>query len=172
MKIYELLVVINRSLPQNLEIMPVFTLFEQMSGESGREQIMSLASQYVEHVVDALIAEESMMDTAWASRAEDYIQANYSRNITLEDMAGHTGFSIYYFSKLFKQQFQMNFVDYLTKVRIEKAKMMLHDEQASVKEVGRSVGYSEAGYFSRVFKKETGVPPSVYQKSAKRTKMC
>ena len=58
MKIYELLVVINRSLPQNLEIMPVFTLFEQMSGESGREQIMSLASQYVEHVVDALIAEE------------------------------------------------------------------------------------------------------------------
>ena len=172
MKIYELLVVINRSLPQNLEIMPVFTLFEQMSGESGREQIMSLASQYVEHVVDALIAEESMMGTAWASRAEDYIQANYSRNITLEDMAGHTGFSIYYFSKLFKQQFQMNFVDYLTKVRIEKAKMMLHDEQASVKEVGRSVGYSEAGYFSRVFKKETGVPPSVYQKSAKRTKMC
>ena len=81
MKIYELLVVINRSLPQNLEIMPVFTLFEQMSGESEREQIMSLASQYVEHVVDALIAEESMMDTAWASRAEDYIQANYSRNI-------------------------------------------------------------------------------------------
>lgn len=127
-----------------------------MSGESGREQIMSLASQYVEHVVDALIAEESMMDTAWASRAEDYIQANYSRNITLEDMAGHTGFSIYYFSKLFKQQFQMNFVDYLTKVRIEKAKMMLHDEQASVKEVGRSVGYSEAGYFSRVFKKRQG----------------
>ena len=48
--------------------------------------------------------------------------------------------------------------------------MMLHDEQASVKEVGRSVGYSEAGYFSRVFKKETGVPPSVYQKKCKKDK--
>jgi len=170
MKIYELLVVINRSLPQNLEIMPVFTLFKQMSQETGREQIMSLASEYVEQVVDALIAEDSTADSAWAVHAEDYIQANYSKDITLEDMAAHTGFSIYYFSKLFKQQFQMNFVDYLTKVRIEKAKMMLQEGQASVKEVSSSVGYSEAGYFTRVFKKETGVPPSVYQKSAKMTK--
>lgn len=172
MKIYELLVVINRSLPQNLEIMPVFTLFRQMSQETGREQIMNLASEYVEHVVDALIAEEGTADSAWAARAEDYIQANYSRNITLEDIAGHTGFSIYYFSKLFKQQFQMNFVDYLTKVRIEKAKTMLQEGQASVKEISSSVGYSEAGYFTRVFKKETGVPPSVYQKNAKMTKKC
>ena len=93
-------------------------------------------------------------------------------NITLEDMASQIGFSIYYFSKLFKQKFQLNFVDYLTKVRIGKAREMLEQGETSVKEVSSRVGYSEPNYFARGFRKKTGMPPSVYQKNAKVTKKC
>lgn len=170
MRIYELLVVVNRSLPQDLEVMPVFALFKEMAAETRRERIMGLASEYVENIIDSFIAKEGRDDLAWAAKAEDYIQANYMKNITLEDMAGQTGFSIYYFSKLFKQKFHMNFVDYLTSVRMQKAKRMLEQGEASVKEVSSRVGYSEANYFARVFKKEIGVPPSIYQKNDKLSK--
>ena len=49
---------------------------------------------------------------------------------------------------------------------------MLEQGETSIKEVSSRVGYSEANYFARVFKKETGIPPSVYQKNAKLAKKC
>ncbi len=172
LKLYELLVAVNRSLQLEAEVPPVYTVLRRMLCEPEREQVMGLVSSYMETMIDRLIAREGNLDSAWAARAEEYIQANYMNNITLEDMASQIGFSIYYFSKLFKQKFQLNFVDYLTKVRIGKAREMLEQGETSVKEVSSRVGYSEPNYFARVFKKETGMPPSVYQKNAKVTKKC
>lgn len=172
LKLYELLVVVNRALQLEAEVPPVYTIGRRMLDEPEREWVMGIASGYMETMIDHLIAREGNPDAAWAARAEEYIQANYMNNITLEDMAAQIGFSIYYFSKLFKRKFQLNFVDYLTRVRIRKAREMLEQGEVSIKEVSSRVGYSEANYFARVFKKETGVPPSVYQKNAKLAKKC
>ncbi|MCI8741773.1 MAG: response regulator [Lachnospiraceae bacterium] len=172
LKLYELLVAVNRTLKLETEVEPVYTIGRRMLEEPRREPVMAMASGYMETMIDRLIAREGNPDAAWAVRAEEYIQANYMNNITLEDMAAQIGFSIYYFSKLFKQKFQMNFVDYLTRVRILKAREMLEQGETSIKEVSSRVGYSEANYFARVFKKETGIPPSVYQKNAKLAKKC
>ena len=71
--------------------------------------------------------------------------------------------SPYYFSKLFKEETDQTFVEYLTGLRVEKAKEMLISPAASIKEVCMAVGYSDPNYFSRIFKKVTGRTPTEYR---------
>ena len=71
--------------------------------------------------------------------------------------------SPYYFSKLFKEETDQTFVEYLTGLRVEKAKEMLISPAASIKEICMAVGYSDPNYFSRIFKKVTGRTPTEYR---------
>ena len=68
-----------------------------------------------------------------------------------------------YFCKLFKQCFGQNFTSYLTEFRVEEAKKMLALPTVNVKEIGRSVGYADANYFAKVFKRITGQSPTEYR---------
>lgn len=92
-----------------------------------------------------------------------YINDNYDKNITLDDAAKEINMSYHYFSKFFKDQTGKNFVDYLTDLRILKAKELLQDETISVKEICYKIGYSDPNYFSKIFKKATGVTPTDYR---------
>ncbi|MCK7607551.1 response regulator transcription factor [Geobacillus stearothermophilus] len=97
-------------------------------------------------------------------KAKDYIDRHYAEPLTLEEVAEQAGMSPYYFSKLFKEQFGITFIDYVTNVRIERAKEALAETDQSLKEICFSVGYNDPNYFSRVFKKQTGLSPSEYRK--------
>ena len=92
-----------------------------------------------------------------------YIQENYSKDISLDDVSGQVNISPYYFSKIFKEETGENFIEYLTRIRIEKAKKLLEDEKVSVKEAGIQSGYSDPNYFSRIFKKQMDMTPSEYK---------
>ncbi|WP_059102592.1 response regulator [Shouchella shacheensis] len=96
-------------------------------------------------------------------QAKGYMEIHYHKPITLEDVAGRIGISSYYLSKLFKDQFQVTFIEYLTNIRLEKAKELLLDGMISVKEIALNIGYKDPNYFSRVFKKETGLSPRDYR---------
>ncbi|MCD8508860.1 MAG: AraC family transcriptional regulator [Bacillus sp. (in: Bacteria)] len=97
------------------------------------------------------------------TEAKEYVDANYHKPISLDEVAEHVGLSSYYFSKLFKERFQLTFIDYLTNVRIAKAKDYLLDRNVPLKEIALNIGYKDPNYFSRVFKKETGLNPSEYR---------
>ena len=92
-----------------------------------------------------------------------YIQENYSRDISLDDVSSQVNISPYYFSKIFKEETGENFIEYLTRVRIDKAKELLVDANVSVKEAGIQSGYSDPNYFSRIFKKQMDMTPSEYK---------
>lgn len=96
-------------------------------------------------------------------QAKDYMDKNFYKAISLEEVADHIGISSYYLSKLFKERFQVTFIDYLTKTRLEKAKEHLLDPNVPLKEIALNIGYKDPNYFSRVFKKETGMSPSEYR---------
>ncbi|WP_400246153.1 response regulator [Niallia sp. JL1B1071] len=96
-------------------------------------------------------------------QAKDYMDKNYYKTISLEEVAEQIGISSYYLSKLFKERFQVTFIDYLTKTRLEKAKELLLDPNVPLKEIALNIGYKDPNYFSRVFKKETGMSPSEYR---------
>lgn len=97
------------------------------------------------------------------NKAQQYIEDNYSHELTLEDVARAVVISPHYFSKLFKAESGENFIDYLTRVRIKHAKRLLERPENSVKDVCFKVGYNDPNYFSRVFKKEVGLSPSEYR---------
>ena len=94
---------------------------------------------------------------------KDYIDKNYKKDISAKDVAGILGYSDVYFSKVFKQLFDDNFINYLTKIRIDRAKVLLKDVSFNIKEVGKSVGYADSNYFTKVFKRSIGISPSEYR---------
>lgn len=96
-------------------------------------------------------------------RARRFIAERFAEDLTLESVAAHVMLSPYYFSKVFRQVVGENFVDHVTRVRVEQAKRKLASPEASVKEVCFAVGYHDPNYFSRVFKKVTGRTPTEYR---------
>ncbi|MDF2608818.1 MAG: response regulator [Lachnospiraceae bacterium] len=96
--------------------------------------------------------------------ADQYIYDHYAEEITLEDIAKEVNLSSYYFSRFYKEETGINFSDKLSGVRIEKAKELLKREDLSIKDVCYMVGYMEPNYFSKIFKKVTGVTASDYKK--------
>ncbi len=98
------------------------------------------------------------------NKAKQYIDENYMKELTLDDVSRVVNISSYYFSKVFKEETGENFIDYLTKLRIESAKKLLKTTNKSMKEISAEVGYSDPNYFSRNFKKYTGKTPTDYAK--------
>lgn len=98
-----------------------------------------------------------------------YLQHNYMRvDISLDSVAEMVNLNPTYFSALFKKESGVNFLDYLTDLRINAAKEYLTDPLKGASEIASLVGYDSAGYFTRAFKKRTGLTPTEYRKSQKR----
>ena len=91
------------------------------------------------------------------------LPVHYSKDISLDDVSREVDISPYYFSKVFKEATGENFIEYLTNVRISKAKEMLQAGDSSMKEICSAVGYSDPNYFSRTFKKNVGVTPTEFK---------
>ena len=95
--------------------------------------------------------------------AVSYINMYYAdREVSLNRVARHSGYTSSYLSRLFKQETGIGIIDYLNAVRIYNAKMLLGNANAKVYKVAESVGYNNYNYFSKMFKKIEGVSPSEY----------
>ncbi|MBE6004958.1 MAG: response regulator [Lachnospiraceae bacterium] len=102
------------------------------------------------------------------SKAQEYMKKYYNKDISLEATAETVNISPYYFSKLFKEETGINFSDYLTELRINRAKELINqDPDRNIKEVSIEAGYSNPNYFSRIFKKWTGMTPTELRDSIK-----
>lgn len=95
--------------------------------------------------------------------AVNYINKNYMKSITLEDVASNVYVNSAYFSYLFKQVTGINFINYLTNCRIKKAKELLKDPKYKIQYISEAVGYENPRYFSQIFKKYTGKTPYEYR---------
>lgn len=96
-------------------------------------------------------------------RAQAYIRSGYAKPITLSQVAREVNISPYYFSKLFKEETGQNFSDYLTAIRIDAAKHLLARPECPIKQVCVESGFSNPNYFSRIFKKCTGLTPTEFR---------
>ncbi len=93
----------------------------------------------------------------------DYLDAHYFEDISLIDVATRFHLDPSYLSKLFKSATSENFIEYVTRKRIEKACELLRSSERKISEISELVGYENQRYFSQVFKKSTGQTPSEYR---------
>ncbi|SHE39354.1 two component transcriptional regulator, AraC family [Seinonella peptonophila] len=100
--------------------------------------------------------------------ALEYIHEYYKQDLSLEDCAASIQMNPSYFSYVFKQEMGVNFIDYLTHLRIEKAKELMESTNQHLYEISQQVGYSDHKYFSRIFKRIVGVTPSGYRSFSNR----
>lgn len=105
------------------------------------------------------------------ARATDYIEAHYAdEKLSLQELCRHVLMSTSYFSLVFKQYTGETFVEYLTRVRIERAKALLLSTDLKFYEIASRVGYADPNYFSILFKKHTGTTPRNFrEKQAKES---
>ena len=96
---------------------------------------------------------------------KQYIIEHSHKDISLDALGRKVDLSPIYISKMFKEKLGINYIDFLTECRIEKAKKLLSDPEISLKEITFEVGYHEPNYFSKVFKKMCGVSPKDYRKT-------
>ena len=93
-----------------------------------------------------------------------YIDAHYTENINLSHVAGQIYISKSYLCDLFKKEMNITFIDYVTNLRIEKAKYLLSHSDMKMYEISEAVGYNDYAYFSQIFKRHTGTTLSNYRK--------
>ncbi len=130
--------------------------FDDFQGfESLKTYIISLFSQ--------LLKPKTPTYSFIVSKCIKFIEENYSKNISLSDLAKYTRKSKSYLSTLFKLETSVNFSIFLINYRIEKAKQLLIESDCMVYEIADQVGFNNPYYFSKVFKETTGVSCKVFR---------
>ncbi len=107
--------------------------------------------------------QENIRLSAVAEKIRTYIDNHYKEDIALQDVAGAMNYSDAYFCKMFKQCFGKGFIVYLSEYRVEKAKELLADVAANIKDISSEVGYRDSNYFAKVFKRVAGETPTDYR---------
>ncbi|MGO4182154.1 helix-turn-helix domain-containing protein [Paenibacillus sp. TAF43_2] len=96
-------------------------------------------------------------------QAAAYMEAEFHRLQSLDDVAAAAGLSKYYFTRMFMKTTGMSPMDFVTKLRIEKAVQLLRSSSLTVEEIAHTVGYSSGSYFSKVFRSRVGFPPADFR---------
>ncbi|MFS0871382.1 helix-turn-helix domain-containing protein [Paenibacillus xylanilyticus] len=128
-------------------------------------QVKSLFYQFVHELMFQLAEQE--IRTARPDPVKQvlrYIHAHYREHMTLDILAEQFNFSSRHLSMQFKQKTGSSPIDYLIQIRLAEARKLLIQSDATLGEIAAEVGYSDVYYFSRIFKKHTGLSPTHYQK--------
>ncbi len=123
----------------------------------------SLIDMLCGHVA-AINRERSEMEMRPIRLAKKYMQENYHKPLTLEEVASVAGFHPAYFSTIFKKVTGENFLEYVSELRMKEAREMLCDGHLRIEDIAEKVGYADTKYFVKLFKKSTGLTPQEYRK--------
>ena len=123
----------------------------------------SLMDMLCGHVA-AINRERSEMEMRPIRLAKKYMQENYHKPLPLEEVAAVAGFHPAYFSTVFKKVTGENFLEYVSGLRMKEAREMLCDGRLRIEDIAEKVGYADAKYFVKLFKKATGLTPQEYRK--------
>ncbi|WAM33356.1 AraC family transcriptional regulator [Caldicellulosiruptor morganii] len=116
------------------------------------------------YVVESSINREFNSKLEKIKAALDYINSNYSDSLSIEKLSKITSLSKYYFCRLFKEITSLTPIDYINKLRIEKAIELLKNTNLSISEIAFEVGFNNVSYFIKIFKEYVGITPLQYKK--------
>jgi AraC-like DNA-binding protein len=126
-------------------------------------RLLTIFAQHLAIICNQILIQQQNAEPPKIIRAKQFISDHQAEDISLSDVAGAVNTSSFYFCKMFKKTTGLNFTDYLSRVRIEKAKNLLLNPNVRVSEVAYEVGFQSLTHFNRVFRKLCGVSPTNYR---------
>lgn len=126
-------------------------------------RLLSIFAQHLAMVSNQIVVQQTNAEPPVISRAKQYIHEHQAEELSLAMVARAVNTSSFYFCKMFKKITGLNFTDYVSRVRIEKAKNLLLNPNLRISEIAFEVGFQSLTHFNRVFKKVTGQSPSEYR---------
>ncbi|MCR1898462.1 response regulator [Irregularibacter muris] len=139
-------------------------LEEAIDNSQSIEDLFHVLIDHIDTSLTLLLDKDRAGNLRQINQAKKYIEENYMKNITLEDLGTHIGFNPSYFSSLFKKETGTSFIEYLSQIRMEKAKELLRESDLRIQDICLMVGYNDVKYFSKSFMKYTGLKPNEYRK--------
>ncbi len=172
-RVLELVVLLSRAAVEGgAEVEQVFGLnlryLRQINTFSSVEDLAAWLSRIMLRFTDFVFDLREVKHADAIYRAVQYVHSNYGDKITLDAVAGEVYLSPAYFSKVFKEEMKVSFNNYLNKYRIDKARDILRNTTIPLVDVAAMVGYEDQSYFSKVFKRVSGVTPGRYRESRGR----
>lgn len=161
--LYDLFLALNRQEPHANQ--DVASMLDR--GHYAAIRDIDALHEYFLHCVRCLVgyvdAEENGMEKI--RPILDYIRCNYNRDISLSSVANRFFFSQGHLSRIIRDTLGLSYTEYVTQLRIERAIKLLRNTNEPISEIGTAVGYKDANYFSKVFKKATGQTPQSFRQT-------
>jgi YesN/AraC family two-component response regulator len=175
-RVLELIVVLSRAaLEGGADTEQIFGLNYKYLNEINRfgtiEEITYWLSKIMGRFSECVFEMRDVKHADVIYKSINYIAGNYMRKISLEEVAAFVYLSPSYFSKIFKEETGTNFVTYLNNYRISVSKRLLMDNSIDIVDISNLVGYEDQSYFSKSFKKLTGVTPGKFRESRGQIKL-
>lgn len=126
-------------------------------------KLLTIFAQHLAIVSNQVIIQQENAEVPVIKKAKEYIREHQAEKISLGNVARAVNMSAFYFCKMFKKATGINFTDYLTRVRIERAQNLLLNPNLRISEIGFEVGFQSLTHFNRVFKKIAGQSPTDYR---------
>ncbi|GHV73117.1 hypothetical protein AGMMS49940_04190 [Spirochaetia bacterium] len=127
------------------------------------EELTEVVHIIVERMSVQIFSFQGVRHASALRKAEKFIWENYTRKISLREIADAAGLSAPYFSTVFKEEMGENLSAYLNRLRVEKAGHMLTETNLTLSEIASSCGFEDQSWFSKIFKSYTGISPGRYR---------
>ncbi len=130
----------------------------------GVVKLLAIFGQHISMVSNQILVQRASAEPASITRAKQFIQDNQSEDLSLGMVAKAVNMSAFYFCKMFKKATGLNFTDYVSRVRVEKARNLLLNRNLRISEIAFEIGFQSLTHFNRVFKRVTGQSPTEYRR--------
>jgi YesN/AraC family two-component response regulator len=127
------------------------------------EELTDVLHIIVERMSAQIFSFQGVRHVSALRKAERFIWENYTRKISLQEIAAAAGLSAPYFSTIFKEEMGENLSGYLNRLRVEKAGHMLIETDFTLSEIASACGFEDQSWFSKIFKSYTGISPGKYR---------
>jgi AraC-like DNA-binding protein len=132
-------------------------------------RLLEIFAEHLSLIFNQVALDECHSDSRIVRRAKDYIAEHKFEPVRLEQIARALSVSTFHFCRRFKLETGLTFVEYLSHVRIEQAKLLLHHTHLRISEIAYEIGFQSLTHFNRTFRKLVGNSPTEYRSRASRS---
>jgi AraC-like DNA-binding protein/ligand-binding sensor protein len=126
-------------------------------------QLLSIFAQHISLVSNQLMVQKENSEPPAITRARQFIQDNQAEDLSLGQVARAVNMSSFYFCKMFKKSTGLHFTEYVSRVRVERAKNLLLNRNLRISEIAYEIGFQSLTHFNRVFKRIMGQSPTEFR---------